>query len=434
MQQTDQTTPTHIIGGDINTGETPQQGIVTRVLGIEEDASPIREEELRARFLSFEPLFDANSQLSAHELVLKGRLTLEEENSSELAQMDEDMLLTGLYSLIQDGLTGDLPLLVRISAGVLISELPEQINHPNLIWIVPADADQLLERARLLKRAGIQICLNLNSSNNSVLPQTGDWPYMQFTASASLPAAMPASRIIVENVCHADTMTQWPARTWFKGRFFTGETSQPSRELERRLELLAIAMRHPLEILIHFFRLNPDMEPRLLQMANSTAGGLSRPADSGAHALIMLGQQRAQRIAILLALAGITPTESTRLFAKVGFTRALFMGKIIRLGAHAENAATAFQIGMLSTVPHALGLTTDALVRRLGLDPVISRALCGWATPENRLLKLAHACEENNADLLLHYSRELNIDMYDISAAYLDAVVAGEALDPALRT
>ena len=99
MQDSKPNMPSPITGGGINTGETEQQGVVTQVLGIETDAAPIREEELRARFLSFDPIFNADSRLVAHELMLKGRLTSEEQNSKELAQLDEDMLLTGLYVL-----------------------------------------------------------------------------------------------------------------------------------------------------------------------------------------------------------------------------------------------------------------------------------------------------------------------------------------------
>jgi len=47
-------------------------------------------------------------------------------------------------------------------------------------------------------------------------------------------------------------------------------------------------------------------------------------------------------------------------------------------------------------------------------------------------LKLAHACEENNAELVLHYSSDLDIHMQDVSAAYLEAVVAGQVLEAAL--
>ena len=433
MQESKQNTPTTIIGGGINTGETEDQGVVTQVLGIEADAAPIREEELRARFLSFEPIFNADSCLVAHELMLKGKLTSEEQNSKALAQLDEDMLLTGLYSLVQDGLSGDLPLFVRISADLVLTGVPQQINYPRLIWIVPAGNPAALERARELQRSGLQICLDMRSCDHTPALQNGEWTYLQYDAGASLPRSRPAAQLIVENIRYADTLVQWPVESWFKGSLFTGEaTQQPSREMEQRLELLAIAMRHPLETLIQFFKLNPDMEPRFLQIANSSAGGLSRPAESVVHALIILGQQRAQRVAILAALAGITSTENSRLYAKVALIRALFMGKVIRLGAPAENAATAFQIGLLSTLPNALELSTVALVRRLGLEPVVARALGGWATPENRLLKLAHACEENNAELVLHYSRELDLNMQDISAAYLEAVVAGQVLEVAL--
>lgn len=431
MPESKQHIPNPMTGGGINTGENLPQGVVTQVLGIETDASPIREEELRARFLSFEPIFNADSNLVAHELMLKGRLTSEEQNSRALAQLDEDMLLTGLYSLVQDGFSEELPLFVRISADLVMTGIPEQINYPRLIWIVPAGNKAALARARELKRGGLQICLDLSAGANGIAVE--EWAYVQCDAGANLPPLPPSAQLIVENIRYADTLVQWPVESWFKGSLFTGETAQPSREMEQRLELLAVAMRHPLETLIHFFKLNPDMEPRFLQIANSSAGGLSRPAESAAHALIILGQQRAQRIAILTALAGVTTTENSRLYAKVALIRSLFMGKVIRLGAPAENAAVAFQIGLLSTLPNALALNTLALVRRLGLDPVVARALGGWATPENRLLKLAHACEENNAELVLHYSRELNIDMQDVSAAYLEAVVAGQVLESALE-
>lgn len=432
MQESKQSVPNPMTGGGINTGETEQHGVVTQVLGIDNNVAPIREEELRARFLSFEPIFNADSRLVAHELMLKGRLTSEEQNSTALAQLDEDMLLTGLYSLVQDGFSGELPLFVRISADLLRSGFPQQINYSRLVWIVSAANEASIERARELKRGGLQICLDMGSVANTALLESGDWAYLQYDVGATPPVALSTARLIVENIQYADTLTQWPVESWFKGSLFTGETTQPSREMEHRLELLAIAMRHPLETLIHFFKLNPDMEPRFLQIANSSAGGLSRPAESAAHALIILGQQRSQRIAILAALAGTTTTENSRLYAKVALIRALFMGKVTRLGAPAENSAIAFEIGLLSTLPHALELSTVALVRRLGLDPVVARALAGWATPENRLLKLAHACEENNAELMLHYSHDLGIAMQDISAAYLEAVVAGQVLEAAL--
>ncbi len=89
--------PSRIVGGGINTRESEQPVVVTQMLGIA-SSNPVREEALRERFLSFDPLFDANSSLVAHQLVLRGRIAAADA-PPELRQMDEDMLLTGLYSL-----------------------------------------------------------------------------------------------------------------------------------------------------------------------------------------------------------------------------------------------------------------------------------------------------------------------------------------------
>ncbi len=117
--------PSRIIGGGINTSDAREPVVVTQMLGVD-NSGPIREETLRARFLSFDPLFDAESRLVAHQLVLRGP-TATPDAPPELRQMDEDMLLTGLYSLAQDSLTGELPLLVQISADTLFSDLLQQV-------------------------------------------------------------------------------------------------------------------------------------------------------------------------------------------------------------------------------------------------------------------------------------------------------------------
>jgi len=299
----DELTPAPIFGGGINTGSFEQPVVVTQMLGIG-PAEPIREETLRARFLSFEPLFDSASRLAAYELVLRGRLAAAEGDDA-LAQMDEDMLLTGLYSLVQDGLTGELPLLVRVNPGVLFTDFPAQVNHPNLIWIVAVDSEAIFARMLALRDAGLHFCPILRGRDPHVVDSLDLWPHVMCSAALAPPAQAAATHFIIEGVAQAATLERWPEGTWFKGSLFTGETltREEDQSLARRLDLLAVAMRQPLDTLINFFKLNPDMGQRLLDIANSPAGALSRPADSAGHALVMMGRQRAQRVAILLALA-----------------------------------------------------------------------------------------------------------------------------------
>jgi c-di-GMP-related signal transduction protein len=240
---------------------------------------------------------------------------------------------------------------------------------------------------------------------------------------------------VIEGVRHSRVQPKWPSNAWFKGNYFSGDT-QPaalSHEQALQLDLLAIALRGSSATLIQFFRLNPDMGPRLLAIANSQVGGLSRPADSPAHALILLGPQRAGRVAALLALAGLQPTDATRQYAVTALTRALFMGKITRLGAAAESAAAAFEIGLLSIAPHALSLPVETLIRKLGLSATSARALSAHPTPEGVMLKLAHACEKNDVDTLADFAQRLKLPLHQISVSYLDALIAASALDAALH-
>jgi len=423
--------PSRIVGGGINTGESEQPVVVTQMLGIDNN-DPVREEALRARFLSFDPLFDAASNLVAHQLVLRGRAA-PADAPPELRQMEEDMLLTGLYSLTQGGLTSELPLLVQISTGVLFSDIPQQLNHRQLIWCVDIDNEQHLGRALALQDAGLTICPTLNRNNAVVQESASAWRYLTCRADDTPPAV--AARLIVEGVRNAHTQARWPENAWFRGSFFSGDTqpAEISHDQAVQLDLLAIALREPVETLVQFFRLNPDMAPRLLAIANSQVGGLSRPAESTAHALVMLGSQRASRVAALLALAGKQPTETTRHYAVTALTRALFMGKITRLGAPAESAAAAFEIGLLSIAPHALSLPIEKLIRKLGLSATSARALSAHPSPEGTMLQLTYACENNDADTLAAFAQKLDIPLRQISVAYLDALIAASSLDAALH-
>ncbi|MBS0310405.1 MAG: HDOD domain-containing protein [Proteobacteria bacterium] len=427
----DDSTPSRIVGGGINTSESEQPVVVTQMLGIA-SSDPVREEVLRARFLSFDPLFDVASSLVAHQLVLRGRAA-GADAPPELRQMEEDMLLTGLYSLTQDGLTGELPLLVRISTGMLFSEVPQQLNHRQLIWCVNLDNEQHLARALALQDAGLTFCPTLNSQDAVVQDSMSAWRYLACNADDTPPAI--AARLIVDGVRHAHAQARWPGNTWFRGSFFSGDTqpAEISHEQAVQLDLLAIALRESVETLVQFFRLNPDMAPRLLAIANSQAGGLSRPAESTAHALVMLGSQRAGRVAALLALAGRQPTESSRHYAITALTRALFMGKITRLGAPAESAAAAFEIGLLSTAPLALSLPVETLIRKLGLSATSARALSAHPSPEGAMLQLTYACENNDVETLASYAQQLDIPLHQISVAYLDALIAASELDAALH-
>lgn len=413
-------------GGGVDT-QSLDAGVVTQVIG-GESTGPVREEDLRNRFLSFEPIFDHQGHVVARELVLRGHQP--DGLRSELARMNEDMLLTGLYSLTQDGLTGEQPLFVQISPDVLFSDVLEQFSQSNLIWVLKRPDSNSRQRARELARSqGMKFCLDTDAPNNS---ESG-WDYQRFMQS-SLAVAPAGSQPIVRNIHHESQLTPWGEGAWFMGEFFTGprldDTTGPDNGL--RLELVTVAMRQPLSSLVQFVRLNPGLESQLIRIAGSIAGGLSRPADSSGHAMIMLGRQRSQRVAILTALTGTPTTADNRLFAKIALSRAMLMGKLAHAGTLADLAPLAFETGLLSTLPVALSISVNNLHRRLGLNPQVAKTLAGHDTPLRPLLHLAHAGERNDTVRLATLSNELGLPLETVSAAQLEALVTAEDMDSRL--
>jgi c-di-GMP-related signal transduction protein len=406
-------------GGGVDT-QALQSGVVTQVGG-ENAPSPVREEDLRNRFLSFDPIFDGKGLVVARELVLRGQGNIDS-LSEELQRMNEDMLLTGLYSLCQDGLISGQSLFVRISNEVLFSEALTQLAHPDIVWVLSnADKQVAVQAKKLADSSGMRFCLD----SPDAAPD--GWHFRRLPANAKLDT-LPEGQIIVQNITREFELSRWPDSCWFMGEYFTGQRMESSGKPDHdlRLELAAIAMRQSQSSLIQFIRLNPSMETQLMRIAHSMAGGLRSEADSAAHAMIKMGSKRSQRVAILTALAGAPVTADNRLYTQVALSRALLMGKLAGSVTDIPEPDEAFETGLFSTFPAAFSLSVNQLYRRIGLPRPVYESLAGQDTPINKLLRLAHACEHQNSELMAKLCGELGISMDSVAATHVEAAVSAE--------
>ena len=415
-------------GGGVDTDALEHAATITQVGGT--DTRPVREEELRERFLTFDPIFDRAGQVVARELILRGRSD-RAPRSADLAQMDEDMLLTGLYSLAADKLTGEGPLVVRISLGVLMSEVPENLNQPNFIWAIDPPHEEGQQRVQNLKREGLMFCLD-----EATLPveSVDDWDYIRVPADIP-PSLLPSGpTCIVTGIQDNAELQAWPYSAWIQGLHHLGASNDTGAENERlqRMDLLTVALRQPLNSLLAFFKLNPDLQPQLLRIATSAAGGLSRDPESAAHAMVLLGPQRALRVAVLLAIAGLPSTADSRLCARTALSRALFMGKLARIHGNPTHAALAFDTGLYSTFHVAFSMSIRSLSLKLGLAPEIRDALAGKDSQQTQLLRLAHACETNDGKKIAGLASSLGLTLDEVSATHLEALLVAEELDKQL--
>lgn len=413
--------PSSSKGGGVDT-QSLSSGVVTHVGG-ENAPSPVREEDLRNRFLSFEPMFDSKGLVVARELVLRGQ-DITTRQSEELKRMNEDMLLTGLYSLAQDGLLSGQPLFVKISHDVLFSDALPQLAHPGIVWILDdADAKVADQVKRLSASAEMKFCLEAPEPDVA----QNVWHFQCIPASAK-PAKLPGGQLIIQSITREFEISRWPDSSWFMGEFFTGPRAEPNAKPDHdlRLELAAVAMRQALPSLIQFIRLNPSLEIQLMRIAHSMAGGLSTEADSAAHAMIKMGGKRSQRVAVLTALAGTPVTADNRLYTQVALSRALLMGKLAGSIPEIAEPDEAFEAGLFSTFPAAFSISVNQLYRRIGLPRQVYESLAGQDTAINKLLRLAHACEHQNGELMSRLSGSLGISMDSVAASHVEAAVTAE--------
>jgi c-di-GMP-related signal transduction protein len=416
-------------GGGIDTDSLAQSATVTQVVGT--NSQPVREEDLRERFLTFDPIFDRAGQVVARELVLRGQPVSGSAQITDLAMMDEDMLLTGLYSLAADRLTGETPLMVRISNATLTSDTPLQLNQTNFIWLVNPDGEQNIDRIRELRGEGLEFCLD-----DCPLPveSARDWNYVRIPSMTDPSQLVGGPTYIVTGIRDNLELSHWPFDVWIQGLQHLGASAEDSAEEQRlkRMELLSVATRQNLDSLLAFVTLNPDLHPQLLRIAASPSSGLSIEPESAAHALVLLGPQRARRVAILLALAGLPSTADSRLCAKTALSRALFMGRLARIHGNATHASLAFETGLSSTYHVAFSMSIRSLSLKLGLAPEIRDALAGMGSQQNQLLRLAHACETNDGGNIALYSASLGLSLEDVSTAHLESVMMADALETSL--
>ncbi len=413
-------------GGGIDTSALDDKACFVRVDG--KTSAPVREEELRDRFFSFEPLFDRRGRVAARELVLRGRLA-STSAITDLQHLDEDMLLTGLYSLVADEMTAGQALLVKISAENLSRELIRELNRINLIWVTTPRHFADFETIQALRQQGFRFCLEADSNDVPWLADFGLWDAVRLPVAA--PPRHATARVIAAGVSDAAELAAWPEQLWAQGPWFTGSAAPPElgKDLARRYELLSVALRQPLDALSGFLRLHPDLEAQLLRIAATAAGGLSDVVDSCALALVRMGRARAQRAATLLALAGAPVTADGRLYARIALTRALFLGKLAKNTPVSALAPLAFEVGLFSPLAAVFPMPVAELATRFAWAPEVRQALSGAGGPLASLLALAYACEKNDGAMLAHWAGDLNLPLEMVALAHMEALVVAEDLD-----
>lgn len=217
----------------------------------------------------------------------------------------------------------------------------------------------------------------------------------------------------------------------FQGYYFSRPETLASKGVDTRkravLNLLS-ALNQPdatTDQLESAIALDPTLAARLLRLVNSAGFGVSRKVGSIRVAIQMLGIERLQAFATILAASGATGKD-IRALGDLGLIRARMCERVARQLGYSD-VHKHFTIGLLSVLDALLDMPMSGIVSELALsDDVAAALLDPTGTGEGCVaLGLVTAYERGGWACLSDH----RLNQGELSAAYSDAVAVTAALD-----
>ncbi len=384
-------------------------------------------------FVGRQPILDREFQTVAYELLFR-----RPEGAGDAPVSDEEMtahvLVGGLMDLGLHRLSGNLPVYVKASRGLLLhgmlEEFPPEILGVQLPAGMAAD-DEVLTICRDMHAAGRSVMLG-------GLPEDAAWFGVADAVKVNMAddgAAETAKEARARGLAlvagMVETLEQHERALAlgcerFQGYFFCKPQVVEGRKLpESRLAVMqamhrvmtAEAIADVEEVILR----DVTLSYRLLKYINSAAFGMRRKIESVRQALALLGLANIQQWLSVMLLAAVgkdRPRELMRM--------ALLRGRMLE--GLAEQRAPGrktdyFVLGMFSLLDAILGVPMEVALDKLYLPEDIHEGLLDRATPRGRELALVEALEQDDWARVDELAAPLDVAMGDLVGLHTQALL-----------
>ena len=384
-------------------------------------------------FVGRQPILDREFQTVAYELLFR-----RPEGAGDAPVSDEEMtahvLVGGLMDLGLHRLSGNLPVYVKASRGLLLhgmlEEFPPEILGVQLPAGMAAD-DEVLTVCRDMRAAGRSVMLG-------GLPEDAAWFGVADAVKVNMAddgAAETAKEARARGLAlvagMVETLEQHERALAlgcerFQGYFFCKPQVVEGRKLpESRLAVMqamhrvmtAEAIADVEEVILR----DVTLSYRLLKYINSAAFGMRRKIESVRQALALLGLANIQQWLSVMLLAAVgkdRPRELMRM--------ALLRGRMLE--GLAEQRAPGrktdyFVLGMFSLLDAILGVPMEVALDKLYLPEDIHGGLLDRATPRGRELALVEALEQDDWARVDELAAPLGVAMGDLVGLHTQALL-----------
>ncbi|BBP04096.1 histidine kinase [Sulfuriferula plumbiphila] len=432
----------------VNTAASDWHGVATHVLAVETQGLPSRQDEIRERLLAQHGIYDRDGQIRATELTLRIKLAYSHGQPCvpELRNAEDETLLAGLYSLVEEGSLKTRILFASVSADTLMSPEIEYLPQQNVVFAVHAEVDDvptLLPRIKHLIECGYRVVLDETGSDEALQPLVAATQAVRVDASRydaihldsmlrSL-RAMGARQLIAAHIRNAETLevSRQLGFDLFQGAFVTQTGGKAGVDVPvnrlRVLELIDRVMAHTdmaeVEALL---KMDAVLSYRLLRFANSAGCGVVHEVTSISQVLQQMGHGALYRwLTLLLHVSGKSGSTGQAVL-KRALTRACFMQALAGKSLQPVNGDELYLTGLFSVLGEMLNMPMQDAVASLNLGSAIKQALVSGSGTHAGFLELALACEENNETRIANGSAQCMVTYIDVNIALINALISAE--------
>ncbi len=432
----------------VNTVAGDWHGVATHVLAVETEGLPSRQDEIRERLLSQQTIYDRDGQIHAAELTLRVKLAYSHGLPSmpKLRNAEDETLIAGLYSLVEEGALRKNILFASVTADTLMSAEIEYLPPQNIVFAVHADianVSTLLPRIKRLTECGYRIVLDNINGDEAFLPLVAVAKAVRIDVSRhdaihldSLQRslrAMGAHQLIATDICSAEMLevSRQLGFDLFQGTFVTQTEGKPGVGVPvnrlRLLELIDRVMAHSdMAEVESLLKMDAVLSYRLLRYANSAGCGVVHEVTSIGQVLQRMGHAALYRWLTLLLHSSGKPVASSPTVLKRALTRASFMQALAGKSLQPVNGDELYLTGLFSVLGEMLDMPIQDAIAHLNLGSSIQQALVNGVGVYAGFLELALACEANNETRIENGSVLCMVSYIDVNIALINALISAE--------
>jgi len=394
------------------------------------------------------PFFDSEMSVNAYRLNSRSGQKLLGMLVDEMS-MSDAVLTPGLdlvKTLGVEPLTGGCPLFIDINEYHLLMRIPIGLDiDPEMLACVLSNSINpdaaVLEKCRELKDLGFKIAVDglLDGHTKNPLFELVDYIIVDITDftidekfRATINALGKLKQIVLSNIPDMETFDKLVGipNTLYCGSFFSQPITKGASKISpikiNALTLLKRINQEDFDLgdIADTIGRDPSLSISLLRFINTV---MPRKIESIRNAVAILGQKEVKRwatAAISIQLADDKPNEIT----KLSLIRARFaenLSKAFKVGVFAPSL---FMMGLFSLLDVILERPMEEAVKEVALDEGVIAALVDKSGDFYYILEFIYAYEHANWDEIAIMMVKYDLDLEEITSAFVDALVWYKAL------